>query len=473
MVCQRGNPGHHLRPLIPAVLFTFFLHNFAAALTSTSQGAPPPSLTDRQAAVRDRMQQLENRMLALSQILNDSEPDKAERLRDALELTGRQRLRLRMDQLLELIKSHRFSEAEQAQDQLLADLNGVLEALSGSSDVLAKRRDERQRLEDQKRRVRSLLDEQLQHLYRTRQVAQRQEGNAEGAGSPDKDVQEMLKTLEDLQRQTQQKASQLRQEMQKGAPKDQMRPGAKPLEGAIQRMQKAVERMQDHKAGDAAEEEEKAGANLQEALDKLDDALKQVRQEEQEEALAALDARFREMLEREMKVRERVQAVLEGRDAAQGLTEAIDWHHEARQQCDSTLRILMDEGTTVIVPELVRQLAGDMADVSAMLEKNEATEQTVRRLDEIIATLQEVLAAVDQQRSEKQPSEPGEQQQQQPNQDQRKPLLPNSAELKLLRSTQVRLNERSRVPADAAILKSISDRQRELARLAQQMNDRK
>ena len=426
------------------------------------------------------MQQLESRMLALTETLKDSEPDKADRLRAALDLSGRQRVRGRMDQLLDLIRTGRFSEAERAQDELLADLNGVLEALSGSDDLLAKRRDERQKIEEYKRRVRTLLDEQLQHLYRTRQAAQRQEQPAEGATAVDKEVREMLKALEELQRQTEQKAAQLRQDMQKGNPKQPSQPGSKSLENATQKMQRAIERMQEQKSAEAAAEEEKAGGDLQEALDQLDEALKQVRQEEREETLAALDTRFRAMLERELRVRERVASVSQGRDSVETLVEAGEWHREALQECESTLRILVDEGTTVIIPELLRQLNLDMQEVAARLERTAELSVTGQRLDEIIAALQEILAVVDQQRSESKPEPRDPQNQQQNQQQQQRPLLPNSAELKLMRSTQVRLNERSRAASDdtanpdaGAALQALAQRQRQLAEMAQRMNDRK
>lgn len=460
-----------LRTLL-GILFLLITPWVAAQASSA-----PADLTIRQAALNERLQQLEARMLALTETLKVSEPDKAERVRAALDQAGKARLRERMDQVLRLMRSQSLGQAEQAQDELLRDLNGMLEALTGADDLLAKRHTERQRLEELKGRVRTLLDEQMQELYRTRQTAQRQEQpGADGAAPPDKEVRDMLKTLEELQRQTQQKTNQLKQEMQKNAGKNENQPGGRALEGALQEMQRAIERLQQQKAGDAAERQQKSGSQLQEALDQLDDALKQARKEEQEDTLAALDARLRSMLEAETAVRERITTALAGRDSAGALSEAQDRHKSAAEECDSALRIIVDEGTTVLLPELMRQVSQDMHAVTGMLERPAELPAAPLRLDAIITALQEMLAVVDERRAE-QADEKNDGEGEQQAQSEQRPLVPNSAELKLLRSTQVRLNERSRAAGDstggAETLREVSTRQRSLAELAQRMSERR
>ena len=55
------------------------------------------------------------------------------------------------------------------------------------------------------------------------------------------------------------------------------------------------------------------------------------------------------------------------------LVESASEQKLAAEECAQVLRIVVDEGTTVIVPELLRQLSADMSAVAVMLEKSDAT----------------------------------------------------------------------------------------------------
>jgi hypothetical protein len=127
----------------------------------------------------------------------------------------------------------------------------------------------------------------------------------------------------------------------------------------------------------------------------------------------------------------------------------------------------------------MRQMAGDMTEVAARLDHADTSPATRRALTDIIALLEEMLQAVEQKRAE---DARLEQQGGQQSSDQPRPLLPGSAELKLLRSSQQRLNERTlelTQSPDAlnqeqtATAQRLSQRQRRLADLARRMNERK
>jgi hypothetical protein len=147
--------------------------------------------------------------------------------------------------------------------------------------------------------------------------------------------------------------------------------------------------------------------------------------------------------------------------------------------CEATLRILMDEGTTVILPELVRQLATDMGNLAAQLERSEVTPATLSGVDDIIAALREILGVIEQKREDMQESD--EQGEQSP-QNASEPLVPGSAELKLLRASQVRINRRTDElqkstlgpppPEAQRAFDELAGRQRQLADLARRMNER-
>ena len=425
-------------------------------------------LHERQDALRARVARLENRMLELAKILAESEPAKAERLRDTLDLTGELRIREQLDSIVALLRENHSSAAGAAQAAAIEDLRAVLELLTSSLNELDRLREERARLEDLKRAVRVLLDEQLDALYRTQHARQQTERDPGEPGDPSaqtgppklgapesssgRDVRQLMERLEEMQREVHRRAMEVEKSMQQRREGDAPMPGAKPMQQARQSMQGAAEQFgrQDAEAGE--EQQRAALDNLQETLDELDDALRQVRQEEREETLAALETRLRSLLSQERRVRDAVEEL-----AAQPaeawtrlqelrLSETSELHADVIEQAGATLRILRDEGTTVIIPELFAQMIEDMAQVAGLLQAPDLSAPTRALLDEIISQLQEIVDAVKEQRD--QDAEAGDQPPGAQQGDQARPLLPPSAELKLMRAMQVRLNDRSVALAD-------------------------
>jgi hypothetical protein len=457
------------------------------ASAPATQSAAEGALWERQRAVRDRVQRLESSMLNLSRLLAESEPEKAERLRDALEYVGSHRIKARLQSLTEMLESRRFSEAERQQVELLADMDNLLKLLTSSMNELERRREERRRLEELKQAVRALLDEQMQLFQQTRGAGERAEG-AEAAGTQPAEgaaaeLAEALRRLEQLQRELQKRADDKRRELQK-PPEAERLPGTPKIEQAAGRMQKAADELGENNAESAREQQQAALENLQEALDDLEETLRQVRREESEETLAALEARLRGMLERELRVRETVTRLSAQETAAWTrverlqLSEAVDAQRQTAEECQTALRLVVDEGTTVIVPELLRQVGGDMSDVLGRLETQDVSAGTQRVLGDVIAVLEEMLDAVERKREEdaRLEKEGGQSQRGGSN-----PLLPGSAELKLLKNSQLRLNERtlklagdgsSEAAAAEPALERLSERQRRLADLTRRMNER-
>jgi hypothetical protein len=487
MRSNRQNPR-----ISPAALLALLATLCAAASSARAQTAsnaaseaadatPDSSLSERQHAVRDRLQRLESSMLKLSRLLAETEPAKAERLRDALEYLGSHRLKAQLQELGRLLETEQFSEAEHGQELLLTDLDALLTLLTSSLNEVERRREERQRLEAIKKAVRELVDQQTQIFYRTQHAEQRV-GDAEEVLPAD--VADALRQLEQLQRDAQRRAGELQRDMQDPADQPRQTPGEPQIGRAAEHMQRAADALGESRPGAAQQDQQSALEQLQQALDELDDALRQVRREESEETLAALEARFRSMLTREQRVLAAVQA-LDQTGADQWtradrlqLAEAVETQQGVRDDCAATLRILIDEGTTVIVPELLRQVGVDMADVAAALERLDTSRETQRVLSDIIALLEEVLDAIE--RKREQDARLAKEGGQQPGEGTR-PLLPGSAELKLLRSSQLRLNERTVELAVASTasddkqaehMERLSQRQRRLAELARRMNER-
>jgi hypothetical protein len=110
-------------------------------------------------------------------------------------------------------------------------------------------------------------------------------------------------------------------------------------------------------------------------------------------------------------------------------------------KAEQTLDIIIDDGTSVVFPDIVEQLRDDLITVGKLLTENARTDQFTHNLQkEIETTLEELIEALQKAQQQKEGSGGGggggggsgnE------------PLLPNSAELKLLRSAQLRVNRRT------------------------------
>lgn len=467
----------------------------AACAAGMQTGSPPAGLSERQRAIKDRVERLENRMLELSRLLAESQPEKAERLRDTLDLAGRRRVRLKIERLIELLDERQLSAADQRQGELIADLTALMELLTSSLNELDRLREQRERLEALQRQISEMIDEQRRLLYQTQRAAaeaQREQGEPEPAlpeASPSREsaqaesLRSQIRRLEELQRRLERGAAQVAGEMMPGAGRPETAPGQDAMEQAGQRMRAAGDQLGRQSPDSAQREQHEAINQMQQAVDELEESLRQLRQEEREETLAALETRLQALLDQERRVREAV-AALQQRQAAQQWTrleelqasEAHTLQRETTDEARATLRILLDEGTTVVVPELMRQLVEDMESVVIRLERSDVSAFTTGVLDDIIAQLEEILAAVERQRDADAEAPPPQAQPQ--NRDGSQPLLARSAELRLLRGSQVRINERTDEVAattDAprgeteALAQRLAERQERLAEQARRM----
>lgn len=430
-------------------------------------------------------------MLKLAGVLAETEPDKAERLRDALNRAGQARLKDRIEQIAGLLRSERLSDAERGQIELQRDLEALLDMLLGEEGDRERHRRQRQELDRLRRSVRALLDRQLEHLYRTQQIEQelrRQagEGNAPDRAVPSIDADAALRQLEQLQRQTQQQALELHRQIQQSPPDEPQGRAVDPTGRAAEHMQRAADRLGERQPEAAQPDQQQAAEQLQEALDRLEEALRQVRREESLETLSALETRLRGMLEGERRVLEAMRPLV-GREVSSWersdelrLAEAAQVQEEVAAQAQAVLRILAEEGTTVILPELMRQMSADMSRLAEDLKRQTVTGDQQRTVEEIIDQLEQILSAVEatRDRQMRAPSAGGAME----SEDQAAPLLPDSAELKLLRAAQVQLQQRTQELAEAPaaldpqrqeMLRQLGVRQQNLAELAWRMNQRR
>lgn len=243
------------------------------------------------------------------------------------------------------------------------------------------------------------------------------------------------------------------------------------LEAARNRMQQAQEKLKQAQRDDALEQQTKALEELEQAKADLEKILRQLREEELARMLTMLEARFRKMLDEQNKVYDATIRLASVPEPERGRSVEIESGRLGRQEsmialdADRALQLLRDDGTAIAMPEAVREIRDDMQQVAERLGQTRIDDLTRGIEEDIIAGLEEILAALEkakkdleQQQQEGQPPPPGEMQE--------PPLVDRLAEIKVIRALQMRVNRRTQSyaklvegeqTADAEILKALAE----------------
>ena len=268
---------------------------------------------------------------------------------------------------------------------------------------------------------------------------------------------EALKDLADKQRRTRDKAIDLVEKMAEAPkskqgdegqdPGQQQTPGQQQMEDAGESMKQAAGNLDDGNTDQAQQNQKQAQQKMEEALDEIEERLNQLREETREEKLARLEARFREMYDRQ-KVASAMTIDLDDKKVNLGslnrreqllllrvATDELDISEVGQQAYD----LLLEDGTSIVFPEALQDLRADLDRVAAMLYEEQTNRLTQLLQKEIEAGILDLLDSLEEAKKENESDGGGggggggDQ-----------PLLKKSAELKILRMQQQRLNRRTR-----------------------------
>jgi hypothetical protein len=224
---------------------------------------------------------------------------------------------------------------------------------------------------------------------------------------------------------------------------------AERLKSAQQRMQQAEQQLDEAEREGAAAEQREAIKELEQAKAELERVLRQLREEEMERMLTLLAARFRKMLDSQLKVYDgtvRLDRVpTSDRDHDEEIEAARLSREESliAREADRALLLLREEGSSVAFPETVRLLRDDMQQVARRLADLKVGEITQGLEQDIIESLEEMIAALEKaiQDLERKRSPPG--QSPPPGQPTEPPLVDQLAELKMIRALEMRIKRRT------------------------------
>jgi hypothetical protein len=228
----------------------------------------------------------------------------------------------------------------------------------------------------------------------------------------------------------------------------QQTPGRDELEKAKRDMERAIQNLKKKQRHEASDAQDDALANLQKAKEKLEEILRQLREEERDRFLAMLEARFQRMLAMQLivydgtvKLDKTPEADRSSRHSARSLQLARQ-EEEIAVEASKAITLLREEGSAIAFPEAVEQMRDDMRIVVTRLERTDVAELTQAIEREIIDALEEMIDALQKEmeksKDKKNDPAPKDGQPQDP------PLVDQLAELKMLRTLQLRINHRTK-----------------------------
>jgi len=225
-------------------------------------------------------------------------------------------------------------------------------------------------------------------------------------------------------------------------------PARQRVEAAEQRMREARKQLEKAEREQAIERQQEAQAELRKAIAELEEILRQLREEEVERTLAMLEARLSKMLEMQMIVYEGTKQIdktpadqrTRGDEIEAGKLSASE--RKILNEADRALTLLKEEGSSIAFPEVIGQMRDDIEQVVKRLVNAKVGSITQGIEEEIIEALEEMIESL-RQAQKKMEQQKQQQQQMQQGQESEQALVDAIAELKMIRSLQIRVNKRT------------------------------
>jgi hypothetical protein len=415
---------------------------------SVKPSSPPPSVA-WQSRVESRYREFESLLQRLSDLLRPTDPDRAALLGKALSESRQELIAPQLQEIVKKIERGELSEALEDQDQVLESMADLLELLldeNRSNDIKA----ERQRMQEQLQEAKRLSSEQRQLREKTQQL---DEASKQSPTDLAKEQENLAQAAQDLA-QKMKGSPESQSPPAKGQPNSDQKPSpdssssqADKMQAAEQAMRAAKDKLAELQKQDATREQDKAIEQLEKTIEELHQMLEQQREEERQELLARLEARLREIKQIQENVwkgtidLDRRPPSQRTRTDEQRSVQLSRNENQVATGLDQVLAILIEDGTAVAFPETMEQLARDAESVEGSLARFQTGPDIQQIEKDIIDTLDEMIAALDKAKGKKskesQSSSPAG------GKSGRSPLVEQLAELKMIRSLQLRINERT------------------------------
>ena len=223
------------------------------------------------------------------------------------------------------------------------------------------------------------------------------------------------------------------------------------LKKAQQKMEEAQKKLEQAQKEGAVEKQEEALRELEKAKSELEEILRQLREEEEKRKLAQLEVRFKKMLELQKSIYESTLRLDErlkkndGKDADGALSvESVRLsgrENDVYMEGNKALLLLQEDGTAVAMTEALASAVEDIEGVIELFNKANVGVSNQTRQENIIATLEELLDAIKRELKDMEDKEQQNQDGESPGGEMIEALVDQLAELKMIRSMQMRINK--------------------------------
>jgi hypothetical protein len=265
--------------------------------------------------------------------------------------------------------------------------------------------------------------------------------------------------------------------------------GSRSLAQASQSMESASNSLKKKSPGDANSQQQQAEKQLSQARSEVEKRLAELGEKPEDPEVQKLETIFTEMLTRQQAATAQTVQFHKEHPPSSGelrRSERITIRRLSQEETDlaalaeTAVRLIEAEGSTISFPAVVAELEESLRQIASFLEKQNSGSETQARQKDVEQTLKELLEALEMARQNG--NSPGGSPQ--GGSGESKPaLLPNTAELKLLRQMQLRINrhtaefDRSRpqgdLPAEReAEVRRIAGLQRDVATMVRQVIER-
>lgn len=451
-------------------------------------------LARKQSVLAKRMQELENRLLRLSEFERTRNVKRSELLRKGLKLSQSLELVSRLNKTLQLLEAGNVTDLETAvelQKKVLQDLNSLYDLLE-SSDGLKASRNQAEKIRRRIHRIEQMIVQQkgirdrvdsgsIQPLMaEQKRLAAKVDGlekEIEKEIDPDDSVKSEPKDGNDATDPSPGDVpSNDPRHNEDGAPKNSAPKNGTPdesntdpeampapsremrivknLRSARQSMDKAIKlgskstSPSPQSLEGITESMDSAVEDLAQARDELQEILRQNREEEIESTLRSLEDRFKRMLKMQLTVNDatRKLAAIRG-DTGKLRIEAFNLAGEQKKiilEAEKSLLVLAEEGSSRAIPGSLQHAKMDMQEAAGRLETADIDESLFNLQADIATVLEQLVLAIQQEQQEQAQNKSSNQPQGPPSGTgpAQRPLVQKLAELKIIRQLQQQINDR-------------------------------
>lgn len=489
-------------PLSRFIRLGVFLFLGIAALSVTLNAQ---ELSEKQKILTDRYTQLEQILFRISEATAASNPQQAVLLRKVLQEGKEKLVALRLGQITSILERKQLTEAIIGQEDVEKDLSELLKLLESANreqkraadkekikeflrnleEIIHQERNLKTKTEQQDEKQLSPLEKEQNDVRQQTQTLQEQIAQNENGEKPKSDTpknseqvqQENANNNADNNTDKTDKDSNSSPEKQEGQNESEKNPEQQPsspvqqaMQKALQRMKQAEEKLKQSEKSGAVEEQEEAVAELQRVKAELEKILRQLREEELLQTLEKLESRFKRMLTVEQGIRTKTEKLSSeqpkdnAKNSTENNTENNAGNNEAKKRqiqiqagqlgadqqtviddADAAMILLREDGTAQALAESLLQARFDMTEAKNRLDKTELGTVTLSVEDAVIAALKEMLEAVQLaiEEAEKRKNKPNSQGMPGGGNSDVEPLIQLLSELKMIRSMQQRVNDRT------------------------------